>query len=85
MEFSDEEQSPHSEEEEEEEEDQFADETPDEKRVRLAQHYLEKLRTEASTYEDEDGEGASLHDRIANRLKHDMVSPPLLSFPPLSC
>ncbi|KAL6069523.1 Ribosomal RNA processing 9, U3 small nucleolar RNA binding protein [Balamuthia mandrillaris] len=53
--------------EEEEEEDKYADETPDEKRIRLAQQYVQKLQQQA-VEEDEEEEGF-----MRRRLKQDAL------------
>ena len=64
----------------ESESDEEAKETADEKRLRLAKSYLDKLRAEeaeAATDEDEDDEdnlrNMDSHDRLANRLKSEAM------------
>ena len=64
-----------------EDSDEAARETADEKRLRLAKSYLDKLRAEeaaaASEEEDEDDEdnlrNMDSHDRLANRLKDEAL------------
>ena len=67
---------------EEEESEEEIEETADEKRLRLAKSYLDKLRAEEaeaggdSDEDDEDEEDArnmDSHDRLANRLKNEAM------------
>ena len=67
---------------EEEESEEEIEETADEKRLRLAKSYLDKLRAEEAEAggdsdededEDEDARNMDSHDRLANRLKNEAM------------